>query len=104
MLRWKLSATRSNDRFVMENNGVLHDISREEAAALRDELDKVLKPKSILDLTVSTTLEEAVFMALGAASVCWDNPGGGSGVFHSERAKQIGEELIEYFKSKQPIY
>ena len=37
-------------------------------------------------------LRSAVFTALGAASVCWD--GSNLGVFQSDRAKQIGDELV----------
>lgn len=36
----------------------------------------------------------AVFQALGAASVCWENPAG-AGVFDSTRAKEIGEALVD---------
>ena len=45
-------------------------------------------------LDQATTLREAVFMALGAASTCWDNPEG-AGVFHSDRCQEIGDELME---------
>lgn len=38
-------------------------------------------------------LEEAVFIALGFASVCWE-PMDGTGVFEAEKAKQAGEELL----------
>jgi hypothetical protein len=38
--------------------------------------------------------ETAVFLALGAASTCWDE----AGVFQSERAKQVGDELIEHLR------
>lgn len=47
------------------------------------------------DIREADTLSEAVYMALGAASVCWDNPGGGTGVFNSTRAKEIGEALLD---------
>ena len=43
----------------------------------------------------ATTLQEAVFQALGAASVCWDDMSG-TGVFQSDRAKQIGDELMVF--------
>lgn len=46
-----------------------------------------------------TTLETAVFEALGAASVCWENMSG-TGVFQSDRAKQIGEELVEFIRGQ----
>lgn len=39
------------------------------------------------------SLEEAVFQALGAASVCWDNVRE-AGEFNSSRAKAIGEALM----------
>lgn len=39
-------------------------------------------------------LKEAVFVALGAASVCWE-PMDGTGVFMDQRATQIGNELLE---------
>lgn len=59
--------------------------------------------KKILNLHISMPIEEAVFQALGAASACWENLSG-AGVFESTRCKQIGDELIAYFESKQPIY
>ena len=40
--------------------------------------------------------EEAVYQALGAASVCWEDPGG-AGIFQSERAGQIGQALLAHF-------
>lgn len=41
------------------------------------------------------SVPEAVFMALGAASTCWDDLSG-TGVFHSEAAKEIGEKLLAH--------
>jgi hypothetical protein len=41
----------------------------------------------------ATNDREAVFQAVGAASACWDNLEG-AGVFESEKAKDIGEELM----------
>lgn len=43
----------------------------------------------------SLSLESAVFQALGAASTCWDSLLH-AGVFHSDRAKEIGETLLEF--------
>jgi hypothetical protein len=37
----------------------------------------------------------AVFQALGAASVCWYEEDG-KWIFDADRAKEIGEALIEY--------
>jgi hypothetical protein len=42
----------------------------------------------------SLSIESAVFQALGAASVCWESLSG-TGVFDSDRAKRIGERLLE---------
>lgn len=55
------------------------------------------KEERILDDRCLEDLESAVFSALGAASVCWDSMEN-TGVFHSDRASQIGDELIEYIK------
>lgn len=40
------------------------------------------------------TAEEAVFQALGAASMCWELIEW-AGIFQSERAKEIGDNLME---------
>jgi hypothetical protein len=40
------------------------------------------------------TLEEAVYQALGAASVCWENVDE-AGVFDDVQAKAIGEQLMD---------
>lgn len=44
-------------------------------------------------------LPSVVFTALGAASVCWENPGGGSGIFDSTRAAAIGEEVLAWIRA-----
>lgn len=49
------------------------------------------------------TLEEAVFQALGAASMCWENMEGG-GIFESDKAKVIGEALMARIRQAQPIH
>lgn len=43
------------------------------------------------------TLQEAVFQALGAASICWENIEA-AGTFNSSRAKEIGEKLIAFIE------
>ena len=45
------------------------------------------------------TLEEVVFQALGAASACWESLEG-AGVFQSDRAKTIGDEVIDWINSR----
>lgn len=40
------------------------------------------------------TVETAIYQALGAASVCWEHPEK-AGIFDSDRAKFVGEQLIE---------
>lgn len=61
------------------------------------------KPNTILELTVSTPLEEAVSLALGAAATCWESKDG-TGTFQADRCAQISKELVDYFRSKGPIY
>lgn len=53
-------------------------------------------------LTGKMTLEEAVFTALGAASVCWESMEG-TGEFDSSRAKKIGEELLNRIKMRGDV-
>jgi len=48
------------------------------------------------------TLESNIFQALGAASMCWQYPGGG-GIFDSTRAKAIGELLTAYINRHDEI-
>lgn len=43
-------------------------------------------------------LEEAVFQALGAASMCWSEPP--NGVFESRRAEAIGQKLLQFISEK----
>lgn len=47
------------------------------------------------------TLEEVIFQALGAASVCWETPEG-AGVFDSEHAKEIGDKLVDFIREGIP--
>lgn len=44
-------------------------------------------------LNEADTLEDAIGLALGAASTCWDNLSG-AGVFQSERAGFVSQELL----------
>lgn len=46
---------------------------------------------------------EEVFMALGAASVCWGEPGPGQSIFESERAAQIGRDLLTRLGYSIPV-
>lgn len=48
---------------------------------------------------VDHPVEEALFEALGAVSVCWEHPEL-AGVFDSTRARQIGDELMDLLKRK----
>ena len=41
--------------------------------------------------------ETAIFTALGAASVCWENLSG-AGEFDSTRCSEIGKELVEHLR------
>lgn len=46
------------------------------------------------------TLNELVFQALGAASMCWETPEG-AGVFDSTRAKAIGDEVVARLRARE---
>lgn len=48
---------------------------------------------------IDTPVHEAVFEALGAASACWEHVDR-AGVFDSERANLIGEELMSLLQCK----
>lgn len=39
-------------------------------------------------------LREKIYQAVGAASACWENLEG-AGVFESNRAKKVGDDLVE---------
>lgn len=47
-------------------------------------------------------LGEAVFTALGEASMCWEHPDRG-GVFQTERIRRVGDELIAKITGKAVI-
>lgn len=66
----------------------------------QDSVDSVVYPDLELQ---GKDLEEAVFTALGAASVCWETIEG-AGVFDSSRCKNIGEQLMKRIREAQPIY
>ena len=44
--------------------------------------------------------EKAIYLALGAASMCWEHPAG-AGVFDSVRCAAIGAELVDYLRSRR---
>jgi len=48
----------------------------------------------------SLPIETAVFQALGAASTCWESLEG-TGVFDSERAKEIGDALLHVIRGPE---
>jgi len=47
---------------------------------------------------IDTPVHSAVMQALGGASVCWDPIP--TGVFRSELASEIGEELLNFLQKK----
>ena len=42
-------------------------------------------------------LNTKVFQAIGAASACWENLAG-AGVFDSDRAKQVADDLLTFIR------
>lgn len=51
-------------------------------------------------LDVARGWEEKVMQAIGEASMCWSNIEG-AGVFDSEKAKQVGQELLTYLRHNE---
>ena len=49
------------------------------------------------DFSAVTDVKAAVFQTIGAASVCWEDPGG-AGVFDSTRAAALGEGLVAWLE------
>ncbi len=49
-----------------------------------------------------TTVEEVVFQAIGAGSVCWENPGG-AGVFDDTTARSVGEDAMARIDELRPV-
>jgi len=43
-------------------------------------------------------LKEEILVAIGHASMCWSNING-AGVFDSEQAEKVGDELLEFVKA-----
>lgn len=54
---------------------------------------------SRFDWNENTTVDQAVFEALGAVSVCWENIED-AGVFQSGAAIEIGHELTDFIKAR----
>jgi hypothetical protein len=52
-----------------------------------------------LGFDYDTPIPEAIGVALGAASVCWSEIDK-AGVFDSSRAKEIGDELLDFLRYK----
>jgi hypothetical protein len=49
--------------------------------------------------SIDTPVHEAVMQALGEASMCWEHPEC-AGVFDSEHAINIGEDLLTLLRAK----
>lgn len=45
------------------------------------------------------TLEALIFQGVGAASVCWTTPEG-AGIFDSEQAKAIGDDMLDWINAR----
>lgn len=79
-------------------------VKREHHAGIHEDFHGRTKTNEIFDFDWSyESVETAVFEALGAASTCWDSLDG-AGVFHSERAKAIGDALYKRIREAGPIY
>lgn len=85
-----LSVSSSSEKSQLQNRAK----AVKELTDLVRSLNEPEKPEPILPR--AETLDQAIFTALGAASMCWSEAP--KGVFDSTRAKQIGEELADYVR------
>ncbi len=51
-----------------------------------------------VSLDIARRWDEKIMQSIGEASMCWSNIDG-AGVFNSERAKQIGNDLLKYLRN-----
>lgn len=49
------------------------------------------------------TLTAAVYQAVGAASVCWENMSG-TGVFDDVRAREVAERLLRFIADCEDVH
>lgn len=56
-------------------------------------------PEAIFDWKIDTPLEQVIGEAIGAGSVCWEHPEK-AGVFQSERASKIVDEVVDNIRKK----
>ena len=54
---------------------------------------------TIFNWQIDTPVDDIIGEAIGAASVCWENPGG-AGAFDSERASIIVDEVMAALRQK----
>lgn len=52
-----------------------------------------------MDKKNESELKRAIFIALGEASMCWNEDSTGSRIFDSTRATEIGNRLIDDIKA-----
>lgn len=50
------------------------------------------------EVEVVPDLNTKVFQAIGAASACWENLAG-AGVFDSDQAKRVADDLLTYIRA-----
>ena len=90
------------NRFSIENKSntpdfilaefLLHCLTAFEATSLRRET------WFGVSLDIARRWDEKVMQAIGEASMCWSNIDG-AGVFDSEKAKQVGDDLLKYLRN-----
>lgn len=94
---------RACNEFVsmLDDGGKSHCVKREHHAGVHEDYEGRIT-KNDIDFT-DMPLREAVFCALGMASMCWETPAG-AGVFDSSQAEAIGNKLMIRIKQAGPIY
>lgn len=71
-------------------------VAAQNGRAAAEVADKIL---SSVSPAFTDELETKVFEALGAASTCWESLEG-TGVFDSDRAKDLGDELVAWIRTQ----
>lgn len=91
MVRWSFVQTRG----MSEVDAICERLQELTAGPAAVEAGRDADAASIVDtIREADTLEEAIGLAVGGASACWDNLDG-AGVFESTRAAAILDTLLE---------
>jgi hypothetical protein len=71
------------------------------SATVGSESGSDMNGNRVFDWPLDTPIHEAIGQAIGAASMCWSQPS--AGVFLSDRASQIADELLDLIYRKRLV-